>query len=89
MNIELHDIVKQFGALEAVSHVSLDIQAGELFTLLGPSGCGKTTILRLIGGFHKPDQGTSLFGGKNVIGQAHLMKETSAWFFRTMPCGPT
>jgi ABC-type Fe3+/spermidine/putrescine transport system ATPase subunit len=68
MNIELHDIVKRFGALEAVSHVSLDIHAGELFTLLGPSGCGKTTILRLIGGFHEPDQGGILFGGKNVNG---------------------
>jgi len=57
MNIRLENIVKRFGSLEAVSHVSLDIKDGELFTLLGPSGCGKTTILRLIGGFHKPDQG--------------------------------
>ena len=64
MNIELQDIVKRFGALEAVSHVSLDIQAGELFTLLGPSGCGKTTILRLIGGFHEPDHGMICFWGK-------------------------
>jgi iron(III) transport system ATP-binding protein len=68
MNIDLQDIVKRFGALEAVSHVSLAIQAGELFTLLGPSGCGKTTILRLIGGFHQPDHGTIAFGGKTVTG---------------------
>jgi spermidine/putrescine ABC transporter ATP-binding subunit len=68
MNIELRDIVKRFGALEAVSHVSLDIRAGELFTLLGPSGCGKTTILRLIGGFHEPDHGEISFGGKRVTG---------------------
>lgn len=66
MNIELHDIVKTFGSLEAVSHISLDIADGELFTLLGPSGCGKTTILRLIGGFHMPDSGTISFGGRNV-----------------------
>ncbi|MBA4393521.1 MAG: hypothetical protein C0407_08205, partial [Desulfobacca sp.] len=56
MRILLKDLIKRFGALEAVSHVSLEIRDGELFTLLGPSGCGKTTILRLIGGFHKPDQ---------------------------------
>jgi len=61
-------MVKRFGALEAVSHVSLDIQDGELFTLLGPSGCGKTTILRLIGGFHKPDHGEVYFGQKEVSG---------------------
>jgi iron(III) transport system ATP-binding protein len=66
MNIQLKDMVKRFGALEAVSHISLDIQDGELFTLLGPSGCGKTTILRLIGGFHKPDQGEIYFGDREV-----------------------
>ncbi len=66
MNIQLQDLVKRFGALEAVSHVSLEIRDGELFTLLGPSGCGKTTILRLIGGFHKPDGGEIYFDGKPV-----------------------
>ena len=66
MNIKLEDIVKRFGTLEAVSHVSLDIRDGELFTLLGPSGCGKTTILRLVGGFHKPDQGNIYFGDREV-----------------------
>ncbi len=68
MDIELREIVKKFGALEAVSNVSLKIRDGELFTLLGPSGCGKTTILRLIGGFHQSDQGVISFGGKNVTG---------------------
>jgi iron(III) transport system ATP-binding protein len=66
MNIQLQDLVKRFGTLEAVSHVSLEIHDGELFTLLGPSGCGKTTILRLIGGFHKPDNGEIYFDGKPV-----------------------
>jgi iron(III) transport system ATP-binding protein len=66
MNIKLEDVVKRFGTLEAVSRVSLDIKDGELFTLLGPSGCGKTTILRLVGGFHKPDQGEIYFGDREV-----------------------
>jgi ABC-type Fe3+/spermidine/putrescine transport system ATPase subunit len=66
MRITLKDIVKRFGSLEAVSHVSLQIEDGELFTLLGPSGCGKTTLLRLIGGFHHPDQGEILFGERRV-----------------------
>ena len=68
MNIQLKNIVKRFGTLEAVSHVSLEIRDGELFTLLGPSGCGKTTILRLIGGFHRPDEGEVFFGEKAVSG---------------------
>ena len=66
MNILLKDLVKRFGTLEAVSHISLEIRDGELFTLLGPSGCGKTTLLRLIGGFHRPDQGEIFFGEKPV-----------------------
>jgi len=69
MRIQLEDIVKRFGTLEAVSHVSLDIRDGELFTLLGPSGCGKTTILRLIGGFHRGDQGRIIFGDKDMTGK--------------------
>jgi ABC-type Fe3+/spermidine/putrescine transport system ATPase subunit len=69
MNILLQDVVKRFGALEAVSRVSLDIRDGELFTLLGPSGCGKTTILRLIGGFHSPNQGRILFGDNDMMGK--------------------
>jgi iron(III) transport system ATP-binding protein len=66
MDIRLENIVKRFGGLEAVSHVSLQIRDGELFTLLGPSGCGKTTILRLIGGFHKADEGEVYFGERAV-----------------------
>ncbi len=66
MNIQLQDVVKKFGTLEAVSHISLEIKDGELFTLLGPSGCGKTTILRLIGGFHRPDVGEIYFSSKAV-----------------------
>lgn len=68
MNILLQEVVKKFGTMEAVSHISLEIRDGELFTLLGPSGCGKTTLLRLIGGFHKPDAGKIFFGQKPVAG---------------------
>ena len=66
MNIKLEDIVKRFGTLEAVSHVSLDIKDGELFTLLGPSGCGKTTLLRLVGRLSRPDHGKIYFGDRAV-----------------------
>ncbi len=66
MKISLKNIFKRFGKLEAVSGVTLDIDDGELFTLLGPSGCGKTTLLRLVAGFYKPDGGEVLFDGRSV-----------------------
>jgi iron(III) transport system ATP-binding protein len=66
MRIEVHELTKRFGKLEAVSDTSFSIEAGELFTLLGPSGCGKTTLLRLVAGFHAPDRGTIRFGARVV-----------------------
>ena len=54
VEIRLIDLEKRFGAVRAVDGVSLEVRAGEFFSLLGPSGCGKTTTLRLIGGFELP-----------------------------------
>ena len=68
MRIEVQGLTKRFGAMAAVSEVSLSIQEGELFTLLGPSGCGKTTLLRLIAGFYAPDAGEIRFDGHDTTG---------------------
>jgi ABC-type Fe3+/spermidine/putrescine transport system ATPase subunit len=66
VKIEVRDLTKRFGGVTAVDAVSLEIEDGELFTLLGPSGCGKTTLLRLIAGFYRPDAGTIRFGTRVV-----------------------
>lgn len=50
----------------AVDHVDLEVQKGELLTLLGPSGCGKTTTLRLVGGFEFPTEGEIYLGGQPI-----------------------
>jgi len=52
--------------VQAVAGVSLDVQAGEFFTLLGPSGSGKTTCLRMIGGFTLPTRGQISIHGADV-----------------------
>jgi len=54
----------------AVDGVSLDVPAGQLFTLLGPSGCGKTTTLRMVAGLETPDSGTVSVGGKTMFSSA-------------------
>lgn len=64
--IELRGISKRFGDVRAVDGVSLSIASGEFLTLLGPSGCGKTTLLRMIAGFERPDDGRVLLDGTDV-----------------------
>ena len=64
--IRLIELEKRFGTIRAVDRVSLDVGAGEFFSLLGPSGCGKTTTLRLIGGFDLPTGGQVLLRGRDI-----------------------
>jgi spermidine/putrescine transport system ATP-binding protein len=60
--VELIDVVKRFGTVMAVDHVSLGVKKNEFYSFLGPSGCGKTTTLRIIAGFEEPDDGTLKLG---------------------------
>jgi spermidine/putrescine transport system ATP-binding protein len=64
--IELIGISKEFDGTPALSDINLYIRKHEFITLLGPSGCGKTTMLRIIGGFEYPSEGTLLFEGKDI-----------------------
>ena len=64
--IRLENIVKTFGSLTVLDEIELTIHENEFVTLLGPSGCGKTTLLRIIGGFEKPDSGKVIFSGKDI-----------------------
>ncbi len=65
--IKLEQVTKTFdGRVVAVDDVTLDIEAGEFFSLLGPSGCGKTTSLRMIAGFELPDSGRVHVGGRDI-----------------------
>jgi ABC-type Fe3+/spermidine/putrescine transport system ATPase subunit len=65
--IRLDNVTKTFdGRVLAVDGVTLDIAAGEFFSLLGPSGCGKTTSLRMIAGFELPDSGRVHVAGRDI-----------------------
>jgi putative spermidine/putrescine transport system ATP-binding protein len=65
--IKLDNVTKTFdGRVVAVDGVTLDIAAGEFFSLLGPSGCGKTTSLRMVAGFERPDSGRVHVAGRDI-----------------------
>jgi len=66
VSISLRGVSKSYGDTVAVQNVSFEVGKGELFFLLGPSGCGKTTILRLIAGFLRPDEGAVLFDERPI-----------------------
>jgi ABC-type Fe3+/spermidine/putrescine transport system ATPase subunit len=53
--LEIRALSKAFGQTVALDAVSIDVRAGEFFTIIGPSGSGKTTLLRILGGFEEPD----------------------------------
>jgi sulfate transport system ATP-binding protein len=66
MSIEIRNIQKSFGSFKALDGISLDLPKGELIALLGPSGCGKTTLLRIIAGLERADEGTILLSGEDA-----------------------
>ena len=65
-SVTLRGLNKSYGDRVVVNNVSLDIHAGEFFSLLGPSGCSKTTTLRMIGGFEIPDSGQVFIDDRDV-----------------------
>jgi sulfate transport system ATP-binding protein len=67
MSIEVSHLSKRYGAFRALDDVSFTVEQGELLALLGPSGGGKTTLLRIIAGLERPDEGSVLFDGDDAI----------------------
>jgi spermidine/putrescine transport system ATP-binding protein len=78
--LELRDVVKRFGSVTAVDHVSFTVGRSEFFSLLGPSGCGKTTTLRMLAGFEVPTQGQILIDGADASDLPPYRRDTNLVF---------
>jgi branched-chain amino acid transport system ATP-binding protein len=68
--LETHELVKNFGGLTAVNHVSVTVEKGEIVGLIGPNGAGKTTFLNSIAGTYRPNGGRAIFDGHDTTGLA-------------------
>ncbi len=79
-SIRIRDISKKFGDFVAVDNVSLDIDGGELFSILGGSGCGKTTLLRILAGFETPSNGSIEIDGVDVTRQPPFERPVNMMF---------
>lgn len=66
MILEVKDISKSFGGLQALRNVNFHVQKGEIHALIGPNGAGKTTLMNIISGLERMDRGDIVFNGKNV-----------------------
>ena len=64
--LEIRDVSKAFGGVQAVSSVTLDVQKGELMSVIGPNGAGKTSLLNMISGFYHPNSGRIVLEGADV-----------------------
>lgn len=64
--ISVKNVVKKYGDNVVIPNLSVEIEEGELFTLLGPSGCGKTTLLRMIAGFNSIEGGDIYFNEERI-----------------------
>jgi simple sugar transport system ATP-binding protein len=65
--LELEDISKHFGAIQALTDVSLTLEPGEVVGLMGDNGAGKSTLVKIVAGNFLPSHGTIRIGGENVV----------------------
>src|SRR5438045_7224731 len=72
--IEVRGMTKRFGELTAVDHVDLTVAAGEIYGFLGPNGSGKTTVLRMLCGLLRADDGSGRVLGHDVLAESEAIK---------------
>jgi ABC-2 type transport system ATP-binding protein len=73
--VEISGVAKSFGDTRALAGVDLDIPEGSIQGLLGPNGAGKTTLVRILATLLKPDGGTALVDGHDVVRDAQKVRE--------------
>lgn len=74
--IEVTNLVKRFGDVEAISDLSFEVARGEILGLLGPNGAGKTTTVNVLATLLTPDAGTVRVAGQDVSQSSHLVRQS-------------
>jgi ABC-type branched-subunit amino acid transport system ATPase component len=67
--LQIRDLTRRFGGLTAVDHFEVDVNEGEIVSLVGPNGAGKTTVFNLISGVLRPTAGSVRLMGQELVGQ--------------------
>ena len=74
LSLQVEELVKRYGDVVAVDHLSFSVERGEIFGLLGPNGAGKTTTLEIIEGLQRPDSGRVTVLGLDAVGRGREIK---------------
>ena len=82
--IEIEGITKSFGQLQVLKGIDLNIDKGEVVSIVGPSGAGKTTLLQIIGTLDRADSGRVIINGTDVSRMKE--KELSAFRNKDISC---
>ncbi|MBZ0276435.1 MAG: ABC transporter ATP-binding protein [Anaerolineae bacterium] len=69
MILQVTNVSKRFGGLQALSNISFSLEEGRIMGLIGPNGAGKTTLFNCINGVYAPEEGSVVFRGQNITGQ--------------------
>ena len=69
MKLEIKDLHVSYGGIRALKGIDLTVEEGQIVTLIGANGAGKSTTLRAISGLQKPQSGSILYGGEELVGR--------------------
>lgn len=93
--IEIHNLTKKFGNIVAVDQLSLRVKKGMTFGFLGPNGAGKTTIIKMLTCLVRPDSGTALIAGHDILKESMAVRNSigyvaeSPGFYKRMTAAET
>ena len=86
--IDVKDLSKSYGAVQALRDVSFHVDAGEIIGLLGPNGAGKTTMMKILTGYLQPDQGQAEIDGLDVLQDTLAVQERIGYLPENAPLYP-
>ena len=70
MILNIQQLSKRFGGLQALGEINLQVEEGQIFSIIGPNGAGKTTLFNVLTGVYRPDAGSILFRGRRLHGHS-------------------
>ncbi|HWA29249.1 MAG TPA: ATP-binding cassette domain-containing protein [Lacunisphaera sp.] len=86
--IEVKGLVKNYGQIRAVDGVSFTVRRGDILGFLGPNGAGKSTTMKMITGFLRPDAGTAVVNGHDVLRDSLAVRRSLGYLAESAPAYP-